>query len=363
MVENKIIDLKTFYEIDNSDKEKIVALNKIAETEQIIEVLEKDLLDLRNDLDNALEVNKSFISKNIEKIENRIQDIKNRSTRKTMPIESLINLPKDIQQYIRTEEKESISLQHNLSLLGSLSSKEIKRLNEYTIKEKEYSNLLGKIKSVMLNKRLNLFFLQSNLSLVILNLINKNKNPDNVTVKYYEVNHEEKEYLTNFRKIYLQNIENNDIKDFYKESISDPIFFDFYNPLDDNNRLKVSRFIKTVVNFGFDIKFKTYIKNEVGKQNATVVKSELSDDAQLGFSNIIGSIYNPYSRVYLLNTLQRFLKLPQDRMVIKLAKPETYNYSVKHTSNEEDEYRDNRIVYTTKEDNDIVKYIIYIKVD
>lgn len=351
IVEKQNKELKSKFKITKQDEEIIIALNKIKESKKIIKQLKQNLIELDKDL-LALPKNEDdrFLKNYILKTKSRIKDIENRNTLVDMSSEDLKLLPLDQRTYIQSEQKEAKSLQKNIVLLKSVPENKIKHLKLYTKEEKIYSNLIGKIKNVAISDRLNLFFLNISLIQIL------NKDSTNFNLEYYEINDEEKRYNDMYGKIYLNNV--NKGKNMFIPSSSDPIFFDFYNPLNAPNTIKVSRFLKTIVNMGFDVKFK------VTKRGDKIVHSELEESINNHFSNIMGSIFNPYSRIYLLNTLQRFLKLKEkdENFNIVLELPEMYRKDVRHTTDKQDEYGEHRIIFTTENDDDLNQYIEIIQI-
>lgn len=344
IVEYQQNNLKTEYDITVADEQIILALNKIKESDKIIKQLKEKLISLRKDLTSLPKhVNNKLLIKHIQENEDRIKDIENRNTRTEMSIVDLNLLPKDIKEYIQTEEKESKNLQNNLQLLKTVSQEKLRELNIYNKKQKTYNKLTAKIKNVMISKRLNLFYLTIVLNNQLKEAVKNKINFENVPeITSYKVNKEERTYLQNVKSIFAVNKE---LITFY-QSYSDPVFFDCYNPLDGDNTIKISRFLTTINNIGFNVNFKVYYFE--GK----IMSSELEDAISNKFSNIMGSIYNPYSRIYLVNILERFMNLPEKDRNIILQSPELYRQAVRHTTDAKDTYGEDRIKFTTVDDNE-----------
>lgn len=124
----------------------------------------------------------------------------------------------------------------------------------------------------------------------------------------------------------------------YTQSISDPLFFDYYNPMNSRRSVDVSRMFQFMRSCALDFTITGVY------DGSTIYSEELANLQKHKYSSVIQLLNNYYGKVYFYYTLLRFQRMNDaQQKTIMLVQFHNYDQAVRHTYESSVRYEEYRI--------------------
>lgn len=278
------------------------------------------------------------ISSNIEQIQNNQENRTNYLSKININDENSNYTNKKIEEdNVRLTQLIERLLQYN-TIVNKIDSSLIRHIKHFNNKIQEYKSFLNLLNDLIIYDNIETFFLQILLVKKVYHAKLKNIafDYDNLNLGI-KISESKLDSLKDFIYDYAHkiNVVDNEIlqDNFYNQSQTDPIFFDFENPIN-HKKINVRRVVDKIESFGIKTSANGLTEDKLDKELQYYIQNNLRD--------IISPTYNYYVKYYLYYTLHTYM---QNATSFDVLQPKEYKFFTMHTTLAQDEMKDIRVKY------------------